>query len=337
MARVGRLLAVCVIILISVIAATTVTIARTNSAENGGFFIRPYYEYLNAPVTGCTAPCLTVDTQTTVPNPSSGTAALDGSAVGTTATLTTIQPNDVIYLMASIGCGGFACPARPTPSGGGLTWVARSSATQPNNNIVYTWYAISTGTLTSAAITVTPAPTFYNLIAFGISGANTANPFDPNVPACNSGAACNSGNGASPKTASSTITTTNRNDFIIGALVTSQLCFSGTCLSVTKGAAFTQIQQSTFSIEVGASAEYETVTSTQSGLSVSYSITSAGGFGNIYWSIVADAVVAAKGSFSLPAGSSMYLWSPQFASSTAIPAGALSLQLFADLPAPALD
>ena len=44
-----------------------------------------------------------------------------------------------------------------------------------------------------------------------------------------------------------------------------------------------------------------------------------------------------SGSFSLTAGSSMYLWTPQFTSSTSIPAGALSLQLFADLPAPALD
>ncbi len=33
----------------------------------------------------------------------------------------------------------------------------------------------------------------------------------------------------------------------------------------------------------------------------------------------------------------MYLWTPQFSSASSIPAGALSLQLFADLPAPAFD
>jgi hypothetical protein len=33
----------------------------------------------------------------------------------------------------------------------------------------------------------------------------------------------------------------------------------------------------------------------------------------------------------------MYLWTPQFGAATSIPAGALSLQLFADPPAPALD
>ena len=50
--------------------ATPVTVTKANDASYAGTLIRPYFENANAPVTGCTAPCLTVDTQTTQPGTS---------------------------------------------------------------------------------------------------------------------------------------------------------------------------------------------------------------------------------------------------------------------------
>lgn len=53
--------------LIIVSSAATATVTKASKAQYGGYMIRPYYENRNAPVTGCTLPCLTVDTQTTQP------------------------------------------------------------------------------------------------------------------------------------------------------------------------------------------------------------------------------------------------------------------------------
>jgi len=51
--------------------AAPVTVTKANNASYAGVLIRPYFENQNAPVTGCTLPCLTVDTQSTQPSGSS--------------------------------------------------------------------------------------------------------------------------------------------------------------------------------------------------------------------------------------------------------------------------
>src|SRR2546422_11508842 len=58
------------IVLLGIASATTVTISNSSYADFSGFFLKPYYENLNAPVTGCSAPCLTVDTQAAQPGTS---------------------------------------------------------------------------------------------------------------------------------------------------------------------------------------------------------------------------------------------------------------------------
>jgi hypothetical protein len=67
------------IILLGVASATTVTISKTTYADFSGFFLKPYYENINAPVTGCTVPCLTVDTQVAQPG-TSGSFSLPASS-----------------------------------------------------------------------------------------------------------------------------------------------------------------------------------------------------------------------------------------------------------------
>src|SRR5260370_10630432 len=98
-------IAIGTLMLVSFIAATTVTVSKSSYADESGFLLRPYYENLNAPITGCTSPCLTLDTQTPQPNPSSGTLAIDGNTGGTwssgssfTITITTTNPNESVVL-----------------------------------------------------------------------------------------------------------------------------------------------------------------------------------------------------------------------------------------------
>ena len=102
------------------------------------------------------------------------TAGIDGHATtqsdcssSCTVTLTTSNPDDVIYL-------AFASVTAPTTNpptvadSAGLTWTLRGS-----NTYLFTWYAIALNALTSDIITVTAAdsnPTA-DLFAFGVSGS----------------------------------------------------------------------------------------------------------------------------------------------------------------------
>jgi hypothetical protein len=79
LARTSLLLLIALSMLVVIAIASTVTVTRANDASYAGTLIRPYFENQNAPVTGCTAPCLTVDTQTTQPG-TSGSFALSGSS-----------------------------------------------------------------------------------------------------------------------------------------------------------------------------------------------------------------------------------------------------------------
>src|SRR5207245_2978002 len=67
------------IVLLGIASATTVTISNSSYADFSGFFLKPYYENLNAPVTGCSAPCLTFDTQPAQPG-TSGSFSLPSSS-----------------------------------------------------------------------------------------------------------------------------------------------------------------------------------------------------------------------------------------------------------------
>ena len=79
LARTSLLFLIALAILAVIAVASTVTVTKANDASYAGTLIKPYFENQNAPVTGCTAPCLTVDTQTTQPG-TSGSFALSGSS-----------------------------------------------------------------------------------------------------------------------------------------------------------------------------------------------------------------------------------------------------------------
>jgi hypothetical protein len=69
------------VVVLGIASASTVTVSKTSYADYGGFFLKPYYENANPPVTGCTSPCLTVDTQTTQPATSSSFALSSSSSM----------------------------------------------------------------------------------------------------------------------------------------------------------------------------------------------------------------------------------------------------------------
>jgi len=68
--RLGKTSLLLFIVLSTLVVLTLagpVTVTKANDASYAGVLVRPYFEKQNAPVTGCTLPCLTVDTQPTQP------------------------------------------------------------------------------------------------------------------------------------------------------------------------------------------------------------------------------------------------------------------------------
>src|SRR5713101_3408109 len=115
------------IVLLGIASATTVTISKTSYADFSGFFLKPYYENLNAPVTGCTAPCLTVDTQVAQPG-TSGSFSLPASS---SMYLWTPQFSSSAAIPAgALSLQLFADLSAPSLDGSGSgTWVTGTSFT----------------------------------------------------------------------------------------------------------------------------------------------------------------------------------------------------------------
>ncbi|MHB8584878.1 MAG: hypothetical protein ACYDDF_03460 [Thermoplasmatota archaeon] len=321
-----------------IVSGAAVTIHSSSYAEDAGVFIRPYYENLNAPVTGCTSPCLTVDTQaTTAPK----ALALDGNALASWSsgasiplTATTASGNDVVVLwVVTYASGSSITVSSVSDSQSKVTWQGSArhsfvSCSGAQETTETEWYGIAASSLASDTVTITLSgtPTAGQAVEAGFTGANTAAPFDPNaaiplhaISTCTAVAAPVSASG---------IATTNPNDIL--------LAFMGAGTSLTEthgqiaGASPSMIQASgdgTDSIAV----EELSVAQTQSSAGCSF------GVQTTYWGIMCDAIQQDSGSFSLSAGAKMDLWSPAIASGLSLPTGSFGMQLFADLPAPAVD
>jgi hypothetical protein len=200
--------------------------------------------------------------------------ALDGSASTNTVTsntmtitLTTTQPNDVLYL-SWVGNGGRTITG--VSSSGTSAWKLRANITADGSHYVETWYATrSTAGTTTITITLSSSTsTNCAAVAFGISGANTTSPFDGNAQTA-------TGNSAS---ASVSITTNNANEFIIGALGVQNTN------SLNKGNGFNIIGTQTVGTSRQTSDEYMT-TSAAGNYQVGYTWN-----GSAYWGIIADAI-----------------------------------------------
>jgi len=202
-----------------------------------------------------------------------GTNTAGGSGVSTVA-LTTTQSNDVIIVAAGGTQNGTAGTGM-TVSGCSLSWTQKSFANDAVAREVQLWYAVAASPLSACTITVTANGAWIvtGITAMGISGANTSTPFDPN------GASSGTAHGASSAPTVSGISTSNANDILIGGVVAAG---SG---PPTAGSGFTQLWNSGAVLPVLAS-EYEVVSSTQSGISLTF-----GGLsGASHWAMLAAAV-----------------------------------------------
>jgi hypothetical protein len=151
----------------------------------------------------------------------------------------------------------------------GLSWTHRGTATYSSQVRVETWYAVrpTAGTTT---ITIALSSSSYGnaAVAFGIKGANTTNPFDVNY-------VTNTGFGTS---ASASITTTNSNDFIIGAIAVDN------APTVSAGSNFNLIATQAYTSLRETSAEYRIVSATNT-YTASFTLGSSN-----YWAMIVDAI-----------------------------------------------
>src|SRR5437870_985300 len=218
-----------------------------------------------------------------------GSLALDGftsnqaSSTSVSSPLTTTNSNDVIYVSVTAKGG----TGINTPTATGLTFTLRKSAgTTPK---FATYYAIASSPLSAVSITATASGASYVIMnAFGVSGANTASPFDSNaaIPASNTG----TGNSHSV-----TISTSNANDFLIGPVGIDDP--TDACSTATALGGFTKITDKGNVLRWGAS-EYKIVSATQTSLSVTMSSNCSS---SSTWVMIGDAVQAGSTYYS-------YIW-----------------------------
>lgn len=204
-----------------------------------------------------------------------------GSAGSCPVTLTTGGGNEVIIVFASNSASADSFMTLSDTAS--LSFTSRTT-TNAEGVIGEEWYAIASAMLTSDTITLTTSATnhhFFSLAAWGISGADTANPFDPNgaLPAKNSG-----GTGVTPQVV---VSTSNPNDMLLGLVGG-----DGTRVSYGAGSGFTLIDSPGGTSGVS---EFQVVTGTQSGVSVGLGINPV-----FPWVMVGDAVQAAPAPPPIP-------------------------------------
>ena len=206
--------------------------------------------------------------------------ALDGSGhanatnVSSIAvTLTTSNADDVICIVVTMN--GVESISSISDDAG-LTWTERATSVADASHIEF-WTAPAPSALTTDEITVTlsGSTTFITVDAFGISGADTTTIFDSNV--------------ALPDTQDGsghvTITTSNADDFLIGA-------YRFSVANPTEGTGWTKISGANFQLT-----EYKIVSATQSALDVDIGTGDGSENGGIGDAIIAAAVVGAAPPF----------------------------------------
>jgi hypothetical protein len=234
------------------------------------FLLQPVYSF----------PSLSVD--------GSGSNACTGTSCSV-LTFGTSNPNDVIIVFAATITGPSVTFSTPTDSQGHLSFTLRKSTPLPGSGVMNEWWAVATPALSGDTITVTDSGNSYiALHVWGISGANTASPFDSSagVPATNSGTTPFCGSASCSVPISVTISSTsNSNDMVLGMAADNS--FPNT---LTAGSGFSLI-----TVQAGgAVAEFKVVSTTQSGLSVPMTMTDISGEGGVNWSMIGDAVQAAS-------------------------------------------
>lgn len=222
---------------------------------------------------------------------------IDGHATGVastganaTATLTTTNANDIIVVQIYNENHTGTASAVTSVSATGLTFAKRATSNGSTTGSMEIWWALSTLALTAAVITVVFTSTYddCDVIAFGVSGCNTSTPWDANV-SLPAHASFNTG----PTTPAVSGVSTSSADDLLLAFVGAIGGASGnppsgwTNLTVSSNGGGT----------LGSSADisYKSVSSTQSGITVTSTDSIAFAFGNPAGEMIVDALTSDAG------------------------------------------
>jgi flagellin-like protein len=244
---------------------------------------------------GCSEYLTGVSTAQTVPwtlspnTPWVESAISFGAEMSGTVTLTTTRSNDVVVVaINNEDATNAAVTTVSSVTSPGLAFSLRSSKTaaSPTYQDLEVWYSVAASPISSATITVTllGSTDAASIIAFGVSGANTVTPWDPNVAL----PATATGNPAAAPSVSG-VSTTTANDFILGIQGNGN-GVSAAATDETSGSAFSLIKNND---NIGgtnaesAAAEYQVVSARQSGVSVAFGTVT---LANDYWTMIADAI-----------------------------------------------
>jgi|GEM_PF-6575841 hypothetical protein len=262
---------------------------HSGSIVPGGYNATDTYytsHYTTTTSTGTTSTPTTSTGTTTTTSTAAAAMAIDGSnqhevssstsSIATTITTTNAHDLIVVYVSAA-DTGSNNPPSVSSISGGGLTWTHRVTTSVETGSSFYQkleeWYALAPSTLNSVTITATLSGSATGetwIAVFGISGASTSTPFDPNVSLPATATATNN--------VQTTMSTTNANDMLLYSCAP----FSGSMAS-----GFTTIESYNSYSDMDEYVGYKTVSSTQSNI-----VTSCGGSGT-YGVEITDAVQAA--------------------------------------------
>jgi hypothetical protein len=207
--------------------------------------------------------------------------------------LTTSNGPDVVI----VGCDCFPVgTAFSVKDSAGLTFSPRTTQLGiGGGQFVQEWYAIASSPLTSDVISLTTTDTgetWYGLIAFGVSGANTASPFDPNsgIPVSQSNnPSCPGSDPCDTK-----VSTSNANDFVF------QIGGDTGGTAQTAGTGFSLIQTTTKGEDVYA--QYRVTSTSLASATLSFGTSQNYDFGVVTDAIVsASSATTARASFGLSA------------------------------------
>jgi hypothetical protein len=190
----------------------------------------------------------------------------------------------------------------------GLTFTARTGQVNiGGKQFLQEWYAIAPSTLSSDVISVTTTytgETWYGVVAFGVSGANTPSPFDVNAVLPD--AQANNANCKNSDPCNSGVSTSNANDLVfqIGGDTGSKL--------QTAGAGMTLIQATKSGQDVYA--QYELTSAPLKSATLSFGTSDGSDF-----AVIADAIVSSSSASSYVALTRGAGMSPGASSSSASP------------------
>jgi hypothetical protein len=198
------------------------------------------------------------------------------SSVVTTTPLTTANSGDVIIAQVNIVNTSAITQTVTSVTGGGLTFTKRHSTgslsgTSPLQLQIDIWWAVAASPVSSANFTASFSASVpqAGIVVWGVSGANTATPFDVNA--------------SLPKVASSTSATATPTATGVSTTAANTMIFASTVANSTgnPGSGYTFLATDSVSDN-----EYKIVSSVQSNITVAFGAADAGtGYG-----IIVDAI-----------------------------------------------